>query len=143
MIHSRIALSPSLFKSLHFPSHLRASSGHSFNYFIRVNHHQPRNNYIMAAINGNPPKITLYTNHRCPYAHRAHIAIKELGLPYEEVIIDLDTPRPQWYLDINPVCIAPFSRHNHADKISSAASSLRSNSPVEISMKKLSLNQQS
>lgn len=48
------------------------------------------------------PKITLYTNHRCPYAQRAHITLDELKLPYEEVIIDLDTPRPQWYLDINP-----------------------------------------
>lgn len=48
-------------------------------------------------------KITLYTNHRCPWAHRAHIAIKELGLQYEEVIIDLDTPREPWYLEINPV----------------------------------------
>ena len=44
----------------------------------------------------------LYTNHRCPYAHRSHIALEELGLPFEETIIDLDTPRPQWYLDINP-----------------------------------------
>lgn len=50
------------------------------------------------------PKITLYTNHRCPWAHRAHIVIKELGLPYEEVIIDLDTPREPWYLEVNPVC---------------------------------------
>lgn len=56
-------------------------------------------------VNGNDvatPKITLYTNHRCPYAQRAHITLDELKLPYEEVIIDLDTPRPQWYLDINP-----------------------------------------
>ena len=49
------------------------------------------------------PKITLYTNHGCPYAHRAHIALKELGLPYEEVIIDLDKPREPWYLKVNPV----------------------------------------
>ena len=42
------------------------------------------------------PKIHLYTNHRCPYAHRAHITLEELGLPFEETIIDLDTPRPQW-----------------------------------------------
>ena len=48
------------------------------------------------------PKIHLYTNHRCPYAHRAHIALQELGLEFEETIIDLDTPRPKWYLDINP-----------------------------------------
>lgn len=42
------------------------------------------------------PKIHLYTNHRCPFAHRAHIVLEELGLPFEETIIDLDTPRPQW-----------------------------------------------
>lgn len=54
-----------------------------------------------------PPKITLYTNHKCPYAHRAHIALTELNLPYSEVIIDLNTPRPQWYLDLNPRGLVP------------------------------------
>jgi glutathione S-transferase len=54
-----------------------------------------------------PPKITLYTNHACPYAHRAHIALDELKLPYSEVIIDLQTPRPQWYLDLNPRGLVP------------------------------------
>jgi len=28
--------------------------------------------------------------------------LQELGLEFEETIIDLDTTRPQWYLDINP-----------------------------------------
>lgn len=55
------------------------------------------------ATNGIFPKITLYTNHGCPWAQRAHIVLKELQLPYEEVIIDLDVPRPDWYLKINPV----------------------------------------
>lgn len=50
-----------------------------------------------------PPRITLYTNHGCPYAHRAHITLKELGLDYDEVIIDLSKPREEWYLKINPV----------------------------------------
>lgn len=57
----------------------------------------------MAQVNGSAPKITLYTNHKCPYAHRAHIVLKELGLEYKEVIIDLDKPREDWYLKINPV----------------------------------------
>ena len=48
-------------------------------------------------------KMTLYTNHSCPYAHRAHIALHELGLSYDEVIIDLEKPREPWYLDVNPV----------------------------------------
>lgn len=57
------------------------------------------------------PKITLYTNHMCPYAHRAHITLEELKLPYEEVIIDLNTPRPQWYLDINPRGLVPSIKY--------------------------------
>lgn len=44
------------------------------------------------------PKITLYTNFGCPWAHRAQIAVKELGLDYETVIIDLQTPRTPEYL---------------------------------------------
>jgi hypothetical protein len=50
------------------------------------------------------PEIILYTNHACPWAHRAHIALKELGLPYTEEIIDLERPRDPWYLKVNPVC---------------------------------------
>lgn len=56
-----------------------------------------------ATTNGLAPNITLYTNHGCPWAHRAHIALKELQLPFEEVIIDLERPRDEWYLKINPV----------------------------------------
>ncbi|ORY13023.1 glutathione-S-transferas-like protein omega 1 [Clohesyomyces aquaticus] len=72
------------------------------------------------ATNGTTPKITLYTNHRCPWAHRAHIVIKELGLPYEEVIIDLETPREPWYLEVNPRGLVPsikFSGGNLHDEI--------------------------
>ncbi|KAJ8613068.1 hypothetical protein MRB53_037120 [Persea americana] len=57
--------------------------------------------------NGIAPKIKFYTNHGCPWAHRAQITLKELGLPYEEVIIPLDKPREQWYLDINPRGLVP------------------------------------
>lgn len=74
----------------------------------------------MAASNTEPPKITLYTNHRCPWAHRAHIVIKELGLPYEEVIIDLDKPREPWYLEVNPRGLVPaikFSSGTLIDEI--------------------------
>ncbi|KAL4894689.1 thioredoxin-like protein [Aspergillus ambiguus] len=58
------------------------------------------------------PKITLYTNHICPWAHRAHIALKELGLQYEEVIIDLDKPREPWYLEVNPRGLVPTISYN-------------------------------
>lgn len=64
------------------------------------------------------PDIILYTNHGCPWAHRAHIVIKELGLPYKEEIIDLDRPRDPWYLKVNPVSrsrqrAAPVSNEVH------------------------------
>lgn len=42
-----------------------------------------------------------------PGAHRAHIALEELNLPFEEVIIDLDRPRDSWYLQINPRGLVP------------------------------------
>ena len=60
---------------------------------------------------GIQPKITLYTNHGCPYAHRAHITLQELGLEYDEVIIDLDTPREPWYLEINPRGLVPSIKY--------------------------------
>ncbi|EKV11086.1 Glutathione S-transferase, putative [Penicillium digitatum] len=53
------------------------------------------------------PKIILYTNRMCPWAHRAHIALKEIGLEYEEVTIDLTTPREPWFLEINPRGLVP------------------------------------
>ncbi|EXJ94127.1 glutathione S-transferase [Capronia coronata CBS 617.96] len=56
---------------------------------------------------GSNPEIILYTNHGCPWAHRAHIALKELGLPYKEEIIPLDKPREAWYLKINPRGLVP------------------------------------
>jgi len=72
---------------------------------------------------GAHPKITLYTNHGCPYAHRAHIALKELSLPYEEVIIDLDKPREDWYLKVNPVRhLSPHAFSTHTLNSPSAAS---------------------
>jgi hypothetical protein len=60
-------------------------------------------------------KVTLYTYHGCPYAHRVHIALKELNLPFEEVYIDLDKPREAWYLQINPV---PLPHHLRIDTLS-------------------------
>lgn len=45
-------------------------------------------------------------------AHRAHIALNELGLPFEEVIIDLDTPRSPEYLAINPRGLVPTLKFN-------------------------------
>jgi len=78
-------------------------------------------------------KLILYTNHICPCksgasdarrclsqcpdvffsssthtgAHRVHIALAELKVPFEEVIIDLNTPRTPEYLAINPRGLVP------------------------------------
>ncbi|KAJ6783205.1 hypothetical protein PWT90_01245 [Aphanocladium album] len=57
-------------------------------------------------------KIKLYTNHGCPWAHRAHIALEELGLPFEEEIIDLSVPRTPEYLAINPRGLVPSLSYN-------------------------------
>ncbi|KAK2936830.1 Glutathione S-transferase, N-terminal [Fusarium oxysporum f. sp. vasinfectum] len=56
--------------------------------------------------------ITLYTNHACPFAHRAHITLAELGLPVKEEIIDLNTPRSPEYLQINPRGLVPTIIYN-------------------------------
>ncbi|KAI0399714.1 glutathione S-transferase domain-containing protein [Xylaria palmicola] len=53
------------------------------------------------------PKLKLYTNHGCPWAHRAHIALSELNVPFEEEIIDLTVPRTAEYLRVNPRGLVP------------------------------------
>jgi len=59
-----------------------------------------------------PPTIKLYTNHSCPWAHRAHVALRELGLPFTEEIIDLEVPRTPEYLKINPRGLVPTIDYN-------------------------------
>ncbi|RPA92804.1 thioredoxin-like protein [Choiromyces venosus 120613-1] len=56
--------------------------------------------------------ITLYTSRLCPWCHRAHIALTELGLEYKEVAIDLAKPREPWYLEINPRGLVPTLKYN-------------------------------
>jgi glutathione S-transferase len=58
------------------------------------------------------PKVILYTNHTCPWAHRAHVALSALGVPFTESIVDLDTPRTPEYLAINPRGLVPTLSYN-------------------------------
>ncbi len=58
------------------------------------------------------PDITLYTNYACPWAHRAQIILKELGLPFKTEIIDLTVPRTAEYLKINPRGLVPSINYN-------------------------------
>jgi len=59
-----------------------------------------------------PPKITLYTSYACPWAHRSQIALRELNLPFETVIVDLSVPRTPEYLKINPRGLVPALDYN-------------------------------
>jgi glutathione S-transferase len=43
----------------------------------------------------------------CPWAHRAHIALAELKVPFDEEIIDLSVPRTPEYLKVNPRGLVP------------------------------------
>ncbi|KAI5797659.1 putative glutathione S-transferase [Geopyxis carbonaria] len=62
-----------------------------------------------------------YTAHMCPWAHRAHIALAELGLEFEEVLIDLTKPREPWYLqDVNPRGLVPALKYGDQVIIESA-----------------------
>ncbi|KAI8146093.1 glutathione S-transferase [Fennellomyces sp. T-0311] len=51
-------------------------------------------------------KVIFYTAAICPYAQRAAIALKEVGLAHEKVEIDLAN-KPSWYKDVNPETKVP------------------------------------
>ncbi|KAJ5986361.1 hypothetical protein N7451_010726 [Penicillium sp. IBT 35674x] len=53
------------------------------------------------------PKISLYTAHHCPWAHRAQIALRELNLEFETVLVNINIPRTPEYLAINPSGLVP------------------------------------
>jgi hypothetical protein len=57
---------------------------------------------ISSSIPNMAPKITLYTAHHCPFAHRSQIVLRELGLQFETVLVDIAIPRTPEYLAINP-----------------------------------------
>ena len=53
------------------------------------------------------PKLTLYTANPSVYGQRVVIVLRNLQIPYEEVVIPLEKPREQWYLEINPRGMVP------------------------------------
>ncbi|KIW13502.1 hypothetical protein PV08_08690 [Exophiala spinifera] len=61
--------------------------------------------------NGHYPKIKLYTNYGCGWCHRVQFVLKELGLAYEQVLVDLDNPRPEWFLKLNPRGLVPVLQY--------------------------------
>ncbi|KAL7276548.1 hypothetical protein RUND412_000471 [Rhizina undulata] len=65
-------------------------------------------------------KLALYTNQCSGWCHRVHIALQELNLEFEEVIIDLTVPREPWYLEINPRGLVPALKYGDEIIIESA-----------------------
>ncbi|KKY32848.1 putative glutathione s-transferase domain-containing protein [Diaporthe ampelina] len=51
--------------------------------------------------------IVLYTNHTCTWANRADVCLAELGIAFEERIINVDGPRPADFLNLNPRGLVP------------------------------------
>ncbi|MFD1883106.1 glutathione S-transferase family protein [Paracoccus pacificus] len=52
------------------------------------------------------PKLTLISFPTCPFVQRAVIALKERGVPFEVVYIDL-ADKPDWFLAISPLGKVP------------------------------------
>jgi len=54
------------------------------------------------------PLLTLFrdTNGWCPFCERVWIALREKGIPYDEVLINL-YDKPQWYKDMVPTSLVP------------------------------------
>jgi len=48
-----------------------------------------------------PLQFFLFPGNTCPYAQRTHIALNELGIPYDITEVS-GRPAPDWYLKINP-----------------------------------------
>ena len=48
-----------------------------------------------------PLQFFLFPGNTCPYAQRTHIALNELGIPYDITEVS-GRPTPDWYLKINP-----------------------------------------
>jgi glutathione S-transferase len=51
-------------------------------------------------------KLTLISHKLCPYVQRAVIALKEKGIPFERIDIDLAN-KPDWFLKISPLGKVP------------------------------------
>ncbi len=61
-----------------------------------------------AAVEERAPALTLYrdTNGWCPFCERVWVALEKKGIPYDEVLIDLQD-KPDWYKEIVPTTLVP------------------------------------
>ncbi|KAF2994026.1 hypothetical protein E8E14_002263 [Neopestalotiopsis sp. 37M] len=65
-------------------------------------------------------KLILYNNDTCTWSNRAKVALLELGLDFEERLINCDGPRPAEFLAINPRGLVPVLFYNNEKVIESA-----------------------
>ncbi|ABC89104.1 glutathione S-transferase protein [Rhizobium etli CFN 42] len=59
-------------------------------------------------------RLTLISHHLCPYVQRAAIALREKGVPFERINIDLAN-KPDWFLEISPLGKVPLLRIEEDD----------------------------
>ncbi|KAH8094080.1 glutathione transferase [Aureococcus anophagefferens] len=61
-----------------------------------------------AAVEERAPALTLYrdTNGWCPFCERVWVALEKKGIPYDEVLINLQD-KPDWYKEIVPTTLVP------------------------------------
>lgn len=67
-----------------------------------------------------PHKLTLISHDLCPYVQRAAIVLKEKGVPFERVDIDLEN-KPDWFLKISPRGLVPLLKVDDEVLFESAA----------------------
>src|ERR1051325_8311239 len=53
-----------------------------------------------------PASLKLISHKLCPYVQRAVIALKEKGVPFERIDIDLAS-KPDWFLKLSPLGKVP------------------------------------
>ncbi|RYP02176.1 hypothetical protein DL764_005927 [Monosporascus ibericus] len=68
----------------------------------------------------NENKLILYTNYTCTWANRANVVLAELKVPFEERIINVDGPRPDSFLKLNPRALVPVLIFNDEVLVESA-----------------------
>ncbi|KAF9167543.1 hypothetical protein BGX21_000072 [Mortierella sp. AD011] len=61
-------------------------------------------------------KFVLYYHRFCPFSARAVLAMAETKQPHEAISIDINTPRPDWYLkEVNPYGQVPALKIDEKD----------------------------
>ncbi len=68
----------------------------------------------------NNPQFKLISHKLCPYVQRSVIALKEKGIRYERVDIDLEN-KPEWFLKLSPLRKVPLLVISNAEGAESAS----------------------